>query len=230
MFLDEVGELSASNQRPIAPAHSLKRSVTRLGSNRPVPVDVRVLSATNRDLSAEIGWRRFRSDLYYRLDGATIELPPLRSRMLDLLPMIERFVAECGGKVTVSRATLSALRGHHWPGNVRELRNAIEHAMAVHEGDVIEPHDLPASIRGAGPSQGDKVTLPLRARVAGIERLTIESALARSHGNQSEAARILGITRRALIYRMELHGVDARSRGSRGDRRGPEGSSRDCYQ
>jgi transcriptional regulator with PAS, ATPase and Fis domain len=187
LFLDEVGELSPSNQARLLRALE-DGAILRVGAVRPLPVDVRVISATNRDLSAEIGWRRFRADLFFRLNGAAVTIPPLRQRPRDIAHLVERFLADAGAEAAISRAAMNALHAYAWPGNIRELRNALEHALAVSLNGVIDLCD----------------------RVAGVERDTIVSALQATQGNQSRAARLLGITRRALIYRMELHGLKAR--------------------
>ena len=208
LLLDEVGELSLGNQARLLRTLG-ERTIQRVGSTRRVPVDVRVLAATNRDLMGEVGWRRFRADLFFRHNGAAVTLPPLRERLRDVHALVARFLAEEAPGVGISRAALAALERHPWPGNIRELQNALQHAIAVCDGGAIEAGHLPPVVRGeAAPA--DTGAYPLRDRVADVERHTIETALRTTRGNQSHAARLLGITRRALIYRMELHGLKPR--------------------
>jgi len=215
LFLDEVGELSEHNQARLLRALQ-ERSVVRLGSTAPVPVDVRVVAATNRDLLNDIARGRFREDLYFRLNGATVMLPPLRARPLDVVPITERVLAEHGG-AALGPGVAELLRRYAWPGNVRELRHAVEHALALGDGRTIQIEDLPAALRGAStpPPAADREP-PLQRSIDEAERRAIVGALDASGWNQTRAARALGVTRRALIYRMERLGLKARPGGASG--------------
>ncbi|MFO0604792.1 MAG: sigma 54-interacting transcriptional regulator [Polyangiales bacterium] len=209
LFLDEVGELSEHNQARLLRALQ-ERSVVRLGSTTPVPVDVRVVAATNRDLLNDIARGRFREDLYFRLNGATVMLPPLRARPLDVVPITERVLAEHGG-AALGPGVAELLRRYAWPGNVRELRHAVEHALALGDGRTVQIEDLPAALRGAStpPPAADREP-PLQRSIDEAERRAIVGALDANGWNQTRAARALGVTRRALIYRMERLGLKAR--------------------
>ena len=212
VFLDEVGELSETNQARLLRALQ-DRCITRVGSTTPVPVDVRVVSATNRDLLDDIRAGRFREDLYFRLNGATVEIPPLRARPHDVLPLAERVLAEHGGAGFGPGAD-EALRRYAWPGNVRELRHAIELALAMGDGVTVRLEDLPAAVRATARPVAKEPGAALRGTVDAAERRVIVTALDHHGWNQTHAARALGITRRALIYRMERLGLKARPSGT----------------
>jgi two-component system, NtrC family, response regulator AtoC len=204
LLLDEVGELSASNQARLLRVLQ-ERAVHRVGALRPTPVDVRVLGATNRDLAVDVARGRFREDLYFRLNGVTLQVPPLRERPGDVLPLARRGLDERGGGYVLAECAVEALRAYPWPGNVRELRNAVECAAATAEGSEIRAEHLPPAVRRTTGATDE--TSPLRARVDETERRTIVAALAANNNNQSRAARDLGISRRALIYKMERYGL-----------------------
>ncbi len=207
LLLDEVGELSLSSQARLLRVAEEGR-VTRLGGTESIPIDVRLVAATNRDLEADVAQGRFRGDLYYRLSGVVLHNPPLRDRPRDVVPLAERMIAELGSDARLRDDAASLLRAHRWPGNVRELRNAIECAIALGASDEIRPEHLPATLRfGSAPSTGDDEPASLQTRVDDVELRTIVAALEAHHGNQSRAARTLGISRRALIYKMERLGL-----------------------
>jgi len=209
LFLDEVGELSEHNQARLLRALQ-ERAVVRLGSTAPVPVDVRVVAATNRDLLHDIARGRFREDLYFRLNGATVMLPPLRVRPLDIVPIADRVLAEHGG-ASLGPGVAELLRRYAWPGNVRELRHAVEHALALGDGRTLQIEDLPAALRTAStPPPAAEREAPLQRSIDEAERRAIVGALDANGWNQTRAARALGVTRRALIYRMERLGLKAR--------------------
>jgi transcriptional regulator with GAF, ATPase, and Fis domain len=142
LLLDEVGELSASNQARLLRVLQ-ERTVHRVGAVRPTPVDVRVLGATNRDLAVDVARGRFREDLYFRLNGVTLQVPPLRERPGDVLPLARRGLDERGGGYVLAESAAEALRAYPWPGNVRELRNAVECAAATAEGSEIRASTCP---------------------------------------------------------------------------------------
>ncbi len=219
LLLDEVGELSLASQARLLRVLQ-EKVIVRVGSSAPVPVDVRLVAATNRDLAAEVDRRRFRSDLYFRLDGATVAIPPLRARPLDIVPLAERVLSEAGGVAGLGPGVLAALVAYRWPGNVRELRNVIERALALGEGGRVTLDDLPPSVLGrAATADTPRESGPsLRDPVDATERAALVAALEAVDGNQSKAARALGITRRAMIYRMERHGLKPRPMGGSEER------------
>ena len=204
LFLDEVGELSAPTQARLLRVLE-ERVIVRVGATDPVAVDVRVVAATNRDLEAAVREGAFRRDLLFRLDVLRITVPPLRGRPDDIVPLAERFVRELapGKPVLLAPDAVAVLRGHGWPGNVRELRNAVERAVAVREGDLLRASDFAALIdtsRRAGDG-------PLRRTLDDVEKETIVEALEACGGNQTRTAKRLGLSRRALIYKLEKYGL-----------------------
>ncbi len=209
LLLDEVGELSASNQARLLRVLQ-ERALTRVGSTRPVPVNVRVVAATNRDLVLDVASGRFREDLYFRLNGVTVAVPPLRSRPRDIVPMAERILAERGGGWHLGPGVAALLQAHRWPGNARELRHAVECAIALAEGDELRAEHLPPSVRGELEAQSPDDASPLRSKVDELERRSIVAALESTGWNQSRAAQELGISRRGLIYKMERFGLKPR--------------------
>ena len=208
LLLDEVGELSANNQARLLRALQ-DRCVIRVGSSTPVPVDVRVVAATNRDLLDEIRAGQFRQDLYFRLNGATVEIPPLRARQLDIEPLARRVLVEHGGE-RLGPGVAAALQRYPWPGNIRELRHAIEHGIALGDGRTVTLDDLPAAVRADLAAPLSVADAPLKRRVDESERRAIVHSLDAYGWNQTLAARALGISRRALIYRMERLRLKAR--------------------
>jgi two-component system NtrC family response regulator len=189
-----------------------ERSVERVGDNRAIRVDVRVLAATNKDLTKAIETGEFREDLYYRLNVVPLAIPPLRERREDVRALTQHFLKSLGAplRLTIAPDAFRALETHDWPGNVRELENALERALIFHRGDVISVSDLPETIRS--PKTKESSTLPVNLPEAGlslevVERELIVRALQKHDWNQSRAARYLGITRHTLLYRMEKHGI-----------------------
>jgi transcriptional regulator with AAA-type ATPase domain/GGDEF domain-containing protein len=216
ILLDEIGELPAALQSKLLTALE-RRIVTRIGSTEEIPIDVRVIAATNRDLQEEVKQGRFREDLYYRLAVFTIFVPPLRDRPGDIIPLATRFsrqfAAELGqpapGFTTAARA---ALESYAWPGNVRELRNAVERAVVLTPVGDIDLTALPDGIQARANSSAAEAT-PFQldghvpAQLQQMERTAIVAALEATGGNQTQAARRLGISRRSLIYKMERFGL-----------------------
>jgi two-component system, NtrC family, response regulator AtoC len=211
LVLDEVGELSPTNQARLLRALQ-ERAVQRIGATRPVPVDVRVVCATNRDLAVEVARGRFREDLYFRLNGVTVTVPPLRERPRDVIPLARQMAAE-RGNYTLSDDFCEALQRYEWPGNVRELQNALDCAVALANGSELLASCLPTALQGFARPLDD--ASPLRSKMGDIERTAIVNALHEHNGNQSQAARVLGISRRALIYKMERYGLKALPRSAR---------------
>jgi transcriptional regulator with PAS, ATPase and Fis domain len=215
VFLDELGELPRETQAKLLRLIE-ERMVLRLGGRTARPVDVRFISATNRDLEAELGGSGFRADLYYRLNGISLEIPPLRQRPADVEPLARMFLIEAsrqldrGRTPELSDEALVALCAHAWPGNVRELRNVIQRAVVLCRQGPIERQHLPESL-GARTSlprsqppvpDGAKPLQSVREDVRDLERRRIVDALGRCRGNQTAAAKMLGISRRTLVSRL----------------------------
>jgi len=215
LFLDEVGEMSPAVQAKLLRVLQ-EREFQRLGGTRPIRADVRIIAATNRDLEAGLARGTFREDLYYRLRVFEIRLPPLRDRREDILPMAEAFLEELGPAVGrpaagISRQAHEALLAYPWPGNVRELRNALERATILCDGGLITLDHLPIDIRqpAASPvADVDSDFPPGGVNLQNVERDLIAKALEEARNNRSRAARLLGITRSQLYYRMQKHGLD----------------------
>ncbi|MDB4932920.1 MAG: Response regulator of zinc sigma-54-dependent two-component system [Myxococcaceae bacterium] len=208
LLLDEVGELSPPNQALLLRALQ-EGSIRRVGSSRPVAVDVRVVSASNRDLALEVAQGRFRQDLYFRLNGVTVQVPALRARTRDILPMVERILAGQARAWRLGPGVAAALEAHPWVGNARELRNVVLRGMALADRDEIRLEHLLLGSRDAGaggPSTAEDPSA-FRAKIEETERRAIVTALTGAGGNQSQAARELGISRRCLITRMERYGL-----------------------
>ncbi len=213
LFLDEIGELSLSTQVKLLRVLQ-EREFERLGGTHSVKVDVRLLTATHKDLELGVQAGTFREDLYYRLNVFSIFLPPLRDRRPDILLLADHFVekyALAHGKDVRRLATtaIDMLMAYHWPGNVRELENCIERAVLVCEGGVIHAHHLPPSLQTAEVSG----TLPRRSlekAVESFERDLIQDALKSARGNKARAARLLDTTERILAYKARKYAIDGR--------------------
>jgi DNA-binding NtrC family response regulator len=200
LFLDEIGELPLHLQPKLLRALE-SGQVTPVGSDAPVEVDTRLVAATNRDLAGAVQQGRFREDLYYRINVVELIVPPLSERRDDVLPLARQFAVEFAGTpVRLSPQAVQCLLAYPWPGNVRELRNAIQRACLLCRGDVILPEHLPpkvASLAGAAETAANPA-----GRLSQVERATILATLAECHGNRTHAAKKLGISRRALIYKL----------------------------
>jgi DNA-binding NtrC family response regulator len=211
LLLDEVAEIPLSLQAKFLRAIQ-EREVTPLGSTRPVPVDVRLIAATNRDMDAEVRAGRFRADLYYRLNVVHIEVPPLRARRDDIPLLTAHFVDEYSRSYRVAPkrvdpAAMARVVAYDWPGNVRELQNAIERAFALSVTDVITEAELPPIVGGRArrvPTERTDGTLPTLEEA---EIRLIAAALAESGGNKNEAARRLGIDRQRLYRKITKYGL-----------------------
>lgn len=202
ILLDEVGELPLDVQPKFLRVLE-SRVFRRVGGASDLPTDVRVIAATNRSLADEVERGVFRQDLFYRLNVFAITVPPLRARPEDILPLADLVLAP--HRKRLSPAAERVLMHYAWPGNVRELRNALERAALVSSGGLILPDDLPPHLRnapeGAGPRQ------VLIGDMKAIERQAILEALAKTRGNKTHAARLLGISRRNLIYKLRSFDV-----------------------
>jgi DNA-binding NtrC family response regulator len=220
VFLDEASNLSLATQAKLLRTLEL-REVIRLGSNRPRAIDVRFVAATNRDLEVDSREGRFRQDLYFRLNGLSLVIPPLRDRPLEIEPLARLFLGaacrqvERGDVPRLGEDVVELLRRHPWPGNVRELRHAMERAAAFCLGDSIRPEHLPPAVLAASgrspPSPpgrpAERSTGGLGSELRAMEKARVLDALERSGGNQSQAARALGIARGTLIARIEEYGL-----------------------
>ena len=214
VFLDEIGDVPASVQVKLLRILQ-EREFERLGSNKTRHIDVRVLAATNVDLRAALEQGTFREDLYYRLNVLPINIPPLRERKEDIPFLADHFVKklrkDLGTPVqSISEAAIQRLREYHWPGNVRELENVMERSMVLAAGSVLEAADikldLAAKPRLAGFADG---FLPEGMTLDEYERSIIREALHRADGSKSQAARLLGLTRNALRYRLSQMGIES---------------------
>jgi two-component system response regulator HydG len=198
LFLDELGHLPLPLQGKLLRALE-ERTIRRVGGVRPIKVDVRLMAATHVNLSAAVRRGEFREDLYYRLNVVAIELPPLRARHEDIVPLaryfLERFSAEYGIPRTLTSAAQRALREHDWSGNVRELRNTIERAVLLGRTEALWPEDL-ETVRGTPPVSG---ALPFPAPLGTVVSAAVAEMLALCGGNKSEAARRLQISRTRLL-------------------------------
>jgi two-component system NtrC family response regulator len=207
LFLDEIGDLPADVQVKLLRVLQ-DRAVERVGSTEPRPVDVRIVAATHRDLPTEVREGRFREDLFYRLSVVSVELPPLRRRRTDVPLLVDHFTrkyeAMGGTAKAFSREAMDLLLRYRYPGNVRELENLVQRALVLARGEVVTTADLPPSVRAGSPREedGDLLDGTLPERIAALERRAIEEALEAEGGNQSRAAARLGISERALRYKL----------------------------
>jgi two-component system response regulator AtoC len=221
LFLDEVGELSLPMQVNLLRLLQEDR-VRRVGGSEDIPVDVRVVAATARDLEIEVAAGRFREDVLYRLDVLSLRLPPLRERSEDIPLLVAHFIARCnqrlGLALPVKGATPEALRAlasYRWPGNVRELENVVERAVVLAEGSDIDLVALPARL--AAPEEASGVTpspyageggdLSIKRAARRTEEELIRRALARTKGHRTRAAELLEISHRALLYKIKEYKI-----------------------
>ncbi len=211
LFIDEVAEMSMAAQVKLLRVIQ-EHEFERVGGNKTISVDVRIVAATNKKLEDQVKDGKFREDLYYRLNVVNINVPPLRSRREDVEPLsrffLEKYTAETGKKISdLSPRALSCLLAHDWPGNVRELQNAIERAVVLSKGSVLTPRDFPQGMQGDDqiclqvPEKGGSLTVILED----LERQLIIQTLQREDGSQTRAAETLGIKRTTLRYKMEKY-------------------------
>jgi DNA-binding NtrC family response regulator len=217
IFLDEIGDMSPNLQVKLLRVLQ-ERTFEPVGSSKTESVNVRVIAATNQDLDLAIREKRFREDLFFRLNVIPIEVPPLRERREDIPLLVLHFLEvlnqERGTKIeSISDAALEVLCGYDWPGNVRELENLMERVTVLRGGGDLDVDDLPASMRrkpppsfDTGPAQGDG---DFRAAVDAFQRELIREALARTGGNKKEAAELLGLNRTTLIEKIKKLGLDS---------------------
>jgi len=223
LFLDELGELPAAFQPKLLRAIQ-ERSVRLVGSSEQVPIDVRIVAATNRNLQKEVDDGRFRADLFYRLDVVRIAVPPLRDRAEDVDVLIAHFLQRFGKPLGINRVTAevaAVLRGYHWPGNVRQLRNVIERACALGQGPELRLEDLPADVReeeavlSSDDGDGVGTFAEMKARrIAAMEKSYLEGLLKKHQGNVTHCSEEAGMARSAFQKLMQKYGI--RSSGFRG--------------
>jgi DNA-binding NtrC family response regulator len=216
LFLDEVGEIPASVQAKLLRALQHKE-VRPVGSSRTVPVDLRVICATHRDLAAMVAEGRFRADLYYRLNVVRIEVPPLRDRREDIPLLVHHFLRKHRGEgaagLGIEDDALELLATAEWPGNVRELENAIESALALARGPRLRAADLrPGRVRASQAPPALGMDLPLS--LADYERAAMERALRECGGDAAAAARRLGLGRSTFYRKLARHGITPARRGA----------------
>lgn len=211
LFLDEIGDLSPALQTKLLRAVQ-DRTIHRLGSNQAVNVDIRLVTATSRNLEAAVREGRFREDLYYRLNVVSLWLPPLRERREDIPALVEHFLRRSRRPAQATAAALAKLCDYSWPGNVRELENTVERALVLARSDVIDATDvvLPSMPQTAPLQWVDLVPVEQgwKGNIAALEMTLIQSALRRCEGNKSRAAELLGIHRRLLYEKLREHGLE----------------------
>ncbi len=213
VFLDEIGDVTPAVQVKLLRILQ-EREFERLGSNKTIGIDVRVIAATNQDLRAALEQGTFREDLFYRLNVVPINIPPLRKRKEDIPYLAEYFLAkyaqESGREIeSLGEDALQLLEAHYWPGNVRELENVIERAVVLSHGKVVTPADIRIDDVHKRPVASDDQFLPPGMTLDEYETWLVQEALRRSKGNKSQAARLLGITRNAFRYRLSQTGVES---------------------
>jgi DNA-binding NtrC family response regulator len=202
IFLDEVADMSPPLQAKLLRVTQQGR-FNRVGSNLELHTNARILAATNRNLEEEVKAGRFREDLFYRLNVVELNIPPLRERPEDILPLASAFIAEfTQGKARFSSSVADCLSRYSWPGNVRELRNAMERAALLSLGELILPEHLPAKLRAVAETAVPAETVDAE-HLAEIERQAIFQALRKHNFNRTETAKALGISRRALLYKLQ---------------------------
>jgi two-component system response regulator AtoC len=221
LFLDEVGELPLQVQVKLLRVLQ-EGKIRRVGESVPVSVDVRIVAATVRDLKAAVQEKRFREDLFYRLNVMPIELPPLRARTEDIPLLIEHFLNihrrdDRTSLSSVRRDAMADLLEYRWPGNVRELQNVVERIVILTEGDELTRQALPAHFHAEKPSQtaivrgAGLVSSPdksLKQALQGVEKDLIACALQQTDGNRTRAARLLEISHRSLLYKIKSYGIE----------------------
>jgi Nif-specific regulatory protein len=215
LFLDEIGDMSPAGQAKLLRVLE-EKTVVRVGGSKPIAVDVRIIAATNQDLAKLVGERRFRQDLFFRLNVVTLTLPSLRDRAEDVLPLAEHFLTHFCRQakrptLKLSRAASETLVKHRWPGNVRELRNLIERVAYLCPNDTITPEDLSLSGRAADSASmfAELADKPLAEATDQFQTAHIKQMIARASGNMSTAADRLGLHRTNLYRKMRQLGIDA---------------------
>ena len=213
IFLDEIGDMSASAQAKLLRVLQ-ERELERVGGVSSIPIDIRVIAATNQNLKDLVQEGKFRQDLYYRLSVIPLTIPPLRERRDDILPQARYFLskmAPSGQEITLSNMAIMALLKYDWPGNVRELQNVLEYAGVVCSNNIIEYKDLPATMRGESLPESETSTslgLDLKSAVALLEKDYIMEALRLAGGNRSKAIQQLGISRKSFYDKLKRYQIE----------------------
>jgi two-component system response regulator HydG len=221
LFLDEISTVAPATQVRLLRVLQ-ERELERVGGEETIPVDVRIIAATNTSAEKLLTHDQFREDLFYRLHVVPVVLPPLRDRKDDIPILVRHFLAKLAERTrssccSVSDEALTRLSSYDWPGNVRELENVVERALVMTEGDQLEVADLPAlgngSVPAFAPSHDDDAPLPsggvdLTEVVEGMEARLLRQALEQSGGVKAEAARLLGLKPSALYYKLEKYGIE----------------------
>jgi DNA-binding NtrC family response regulator len=213
VMLDEIGDVPGNIQVKLLRVLQ-EREVERLGSNKTLHIDVRVIAATNRDLRAALEDGTFREDLYYRLNVVPIEIPPLRDRKEDIPYLVRYFVQklspENGGRVRgITDAAIDKLMQYSWPGNVREIENVIERSIVMTTGEQLDADDIRLDMNLRPRAQAGEMGLPEGMSLDAYEQELIRNALKQANNNKSQAARILGLTRNSLRYRLTQMGIES---------------------
>jgi two-component system, NtrC family, response regulator AtoC len=211
VFFDEIGDLPLDLQAQLLVVLE-RREVLPVGAVRPRQIDVRFIAATNRNLLEDVAAGAFRRDLYHRLNGVTLEVPPLRERVTEIEGLARQFAHRAATSIrrtppAISAEVLAALRAYAWPGNIRELRTVIDRAVLLGSDGAIALADIAPAIAPASPAAPPETTSGRIAAVAPCEQTQIVETLARCGGNQSRAAKMLGISRNTLIARIEKYGI-----------------------
>lgn len=208
IFLDEIGNLSLGLQSKLLSVLQ-NRKVVRLGTNKEIPIDVRLVCATNMPLYQMVNENKFRQDLLYRINTVEVKVPPLRDRLEDLPDLIDHFLKIYGKKYNqsakrVSPSTMKRLEKHTWPGNIRELQHAVERAVIMSESNVLEPHDF--FLSQMDDNKTTDITTP-SMNLEETEKMLIRKVIDKHGGNISKAAKELGLTRASLYRRLEKYGI-----------------------
>ncbi len=207
LFLDEVGELSPALQVKLLRVLQ-EGEFERLGGTKTISVDVRIVAATNKNLKEEVEAKRFREDLYYRLNVINIRLPPLKNRQEDIPLLVNHFLRVYAKKnerpfKAMSREAMALLMRHDWPGNVRELENTIERAVVLSRHDEIRPEDLPANLQGGRGAPGRELSFPIGTPIREVELAMIRETLRYTDGDKNLAAHLLGINPRTIYRKLD---------------------------
>lgn len=213
IFLDEIGDVPLNIQVKLLRVLQ-EQKIERLGSTESIDIDVRIITATHQNLESKIKDGSFREDLFYRLNIVTINIPPLRERREDILPMIEHFIIDFAnendkGKIEITKEAVDLLLKYSYPGNVRELENIIERAVVLCRDKIITLNDIPDTIKGFKKESliKESGTGTLNEQVEALEKKLIYDALSQSGGNQTVAAKLLGLTERNIRYKIQKYGI-----------------------
>ena len=211
IFLDEISELPLEMQPKLLRVLE-ERELERIGGNRLIKTDFRLICATNQDLDDMLAQRRFREDLFYRINVIRLNIPPLRERREDIIPIAYRLLEKItengdGTKFEISPLAKEILLKHNWPGNVRELHNALNRALSAMDGNIIQPWDLPLPLSHCRSRLDEGDTVILKKAMDRVERESLQQAMAATNNNKAQAARMLGIHRTVLYKKLKKYGL-----------------------